>query len=109
MTATAPIAAEPSRPFPNPAQTFPQLTPEQISRVAAQGRLRAVERGEVLVDEGMPAPACFGVRREGRSGTPGRPGRDHRDGAHGRRVHGGGGDARRPASLSTLRAREPAR
>src|SRR5688500_12466730 len=60
---TAPVAADPARPVPNPAQTFPQLTPEQIARIAAHGRLRAVERGEVLVEEGMPAPNFFVIRK----------------------------------------------
>src|SRR5579872_2463772 len=33
-----------------PDSTFPKLTPEQVARVAAHGRVRRVERGEVLVE-----------------------------------------------------------
>jgi thioredoxin reductase (NADPH) len=36
---------------------FPKLTPAQIRRVAAHGHMRAVERGEVLVEQGdTPVP-----------------------------------------------------
>ena len=35
-----------------PEQTFPELTEEQIGRVAALGRTRRVEAGEVLVSGG---------------------------------------------------------
>lgn len=45
---TAPVAAQPSRPAPNVDQTFPKLTPVQIDRVAAHGRVRHVDRGEEL-------------------------------------------------------------
>jgi thioredoxin reductase (NADPH) len=31
---------------------FPTLTPEQIARIAAHGRMRTIERGEVLVEAG---------------------------------------------------------
>jgi thioredoxin reductase (NADPH) len=34
------------------ARLFPTLTPEQIARIAARGRRRAVARGEILVDVG---------------------------------------------------------
>src|SRR5436309_11214692 len=34
-------------------QIFPRLTPEQIARVAAHGRTRTVQRGEVLVETGQ--------------------------------------------------------
>ena len=34
-------------------QIFPTLTPEQIARVAAHGRTRTVQRGEVLVETGQ--------------------------------------------------------
>src|SRR5437016_14554489 len=33
-------------------QVFPTLTPEQIARVAAHGRVRRGERGEVLLEPG---------------------------------------------------------
>jgi len=34
---------------------FPQLTPAQIARVAAHGRTRTMQQGEVLFDVGDPA------------------------------------------------------
>lgn len=58
---TTPIAAAPARPAPDVDQTFPKLTPEQIERVAVHGRMRRVERGEVLVAAGKPAPKFFVV------------------------------------------------
>ena len=33
-------------------QIFPKLTPAQISRIAAHGHMRAMQRGEVLVEQG---------------------------------------------------------
>src|SRR6202171_6629520 len=58
---TTPIAAAPSRPAPDVDQTFPKLTPEQIERIAVHGRMRRVERGEVLVAAGKPTPKFFFV------------------------------------------------
>jgi thioredoxin reductase (NADPH) len=58
---TSPIAAQPSYPVTNVEQTFPKLTPDQVARVAEHGRLRRVERGEVLVGVGMPAASFFVV------------------------------------------------
>jgi thioredoxin reductase (NADPH) len=58
---TAPVAAAPSRPGPNVDQTFPELTPAQIERVAAHGRKRRVERGEVLGAAGKLTPKFFVV------------------------------------------------
>jgi thioredoxin reductase (NADPH) len=58
---TTPVAEAPSRPVPDVDQTFPKLTPEQIERVAVHGRMRRVERGEVLVAAGKPAPKFFVV------------------------------------------------
>jgi thioredoxin reductase (NADPH) len=58
---TTPIAATPSRPAPDVDQTFPKLTPEQVERVAVHGRMRRVERGEVLVTAGKPTPKFFVV------------------------------------------------
>ncbi len=58
---TTPIAAAPSRLVPDVDQTFPRLTPEQIERVAVHGRMRRVERGEVLIAAGKPAPKFFVV------------------------------------------------
>jgi thioredoxin reductase (NADPH) len=43
------------------AQVFPTLTPEQMARVAAHGRTRTVERGEVLVKAGQQDFAFFVV------------------------------------------------
>ncbi len=42
-------------------QVFPTLTPEQIARVAAHGRVRRVERGEVLLEPGDQNPRVFVV------------------------------------------------
>lgn len=58
---TTPVAAAPSRPAPDVDQTFPKLTSEQIERVAVHGRLRRVERGEVLVAAGKLTPKFFVV------------------------------------------------
>ena len=58
---TTPIATAPSRPATDVDQTFPKLTAEQIERVAVHGRMRRVERGEVLVAAGKPAPKFFVV------------------------------------------------
>src|SRR6267143_2178461 len=58
---TTPIATAPSRPAPDVDQTFPKLTSEQIERVAVHGRIRRVERGEVLVVAGKPATKFFVV------------------------------------------------
>jgi thioredoxin reductase (NADPH) len=60
---TAPVASSPSRPGFDIDQTFPKLTPEQLARVAAHGRVRRVERGEVLVAVGAPIPTFFVVSR----------------------------------------------
>ena len=40
---------------------FPRLTPAQIARVAAHGRLRPTQRGEVLYEAGDPVPDFFVV------------------------------------------------
>jgi len=42
-------------------QIFPTLTPAQVARVAAHGRLRKVERGEVLVEAGARLQSFFVV------------------------------------------------
>jgi thioredoxin reductase (NADPH) len=59
---TTPIATTPSRPAPDVDQAFPKLTPEQVERIAVHGRMRRVERGEVLVAAGKPTPLFFVVR-----------------------------------------------
>ena len=58
---TAPIAANPSRLTANVDQTFPKLTPAQIERVAAHGRMRRIELGEVLGVVGKVIPKFFVV------------------------------------------------
>ncbi|MGC2575642.1 MAG: cyclic nucleotide-binding domain-containing protein [Candidatus Nitrosopolaris sp.] len=42
-------------------QIFPKLTPERISRVAAQGHIRSIQPGEVLVEQGDSAVPFFVV------------------------------------------------
>jgi len=42
-------------------EMFPTLTPAQIARIAAHGRRRRVERGEVLVEAGDPVVPFFVV------------------------------------------------
>jgi thioredoxin reductase (NADPH) len=42
-------------------QVFPKLTPAQIGRVAAHGRMRDVKPGEVLVEQGDSAVPFFVV------------------------------------------------
>ena len=58
---TAPVAAAPSRASSNVEHTFPKLTPEQIERVAAHGRRRRIESGEVLGAVGKLTPKFFVV------------------------------------------------
>ena len=58
---TTPVGAAPSQPAPDVDQAFPRLTPEQIERIAVHGRMRRVERGEVLVAAGKPTPKFFVV------------------------------------------------
>jgi thioredoxin reductase (NADPH) len=40
---------------------FPKLTPEQISRIAAHGRMRSVQPGEVLIEQGDTSVPFFVV------------------------------------------------
>jgi thioredoxin reductase (NADPH) len=42
-------------------QIFPKLTPAQIRRIAANGHMRAIQRGEVLYDQGDSAVPFFVV------------------------------------------------
>ena len=42
-------------------QIFPKLTPAQIRRIAEHGHMRAMERGEVLVEQGDIAVPFFVV------------------------------------------------
>jgi thioredoxin reductase (NADPH) len=59
MTAT--ISETPSTQPSRADQLFPTLTPTQIARVAALGKHRHVERGEVLVEAGAVNPRFFVV------------------------------------------------
>jgi len=43
------------------AQMFPRLSPEQIARLASQGRRRQVGRGEIVVEQGAASPDFFVV------------------------------------------------
>lgn len=53
MTAmTDPILAIPLTRAARVDQIFPTLTPAQIARIAAHGRVRQVQRGEVLLEVG---------------------------------------------------------
>jgi thioredoxin reductase (NADPH) len=40
---------------------FPTLTPPQVARIAAHGSVRAIQRGEVLVEQGQPVVPFFVV------------------------------------------------
>ncbi|MEA2601385.1 MAG: thioredoxin reductase [Acidobacteriota bacterium] len=44
------------------AQTFPTLTPAQVERIAAHGRVRPILAGEVLVEVGQPVIPFFLVK-----------------------------------------------
>jgi len=46
----------------NPAQTFPTLTPAQVGRIAAHGRLRPTQHGEVLAEQGDKTASFFVVK-----------------------------------------------
>jgi thioredoxin reductase (NADPH) len=46
---------------PDANHTFPTLTPAQISRIAAHGRVRPIRSGEVLVEAGDPVVPFFVV------------------------------------------------
>ena len=43
------------------AHAFPTLTAAQIGRIAAHGRVRSIERGEVLVEAGAHVVPFFVV------------------------------------------------
>jgi thioredoxin reductase (NADPH) len=45
----------------SPDKIIPTLTEAQIARIAAYGRVRRVQRGEVLVEAGMPTARFFVV------------------------------------------------
>jgi thioredoxin reductase (NADPH) len=62
------VAVSPSGPdvrvtLSSPAdRVFPTLTPEQVARVVAHGRVRSVSDGEVLASAGHQAESCFIVK-----------------------------------------------
>ena len=58
---SASTAAVAMRPLMNEDQTFPSLTPKQVARVAARGRSRRVEKGDVLQTAGKIASLFFVV------------------------------------------------
>jgi thioredoxin reductase (NADPH) len=60
MTDTTPVRAP--LPGEQPDRMFPQLTPDQMARVAVHGRTRRVEAGEVLVEPGEESIWFFLVR-----------------------------------------------
>src|SRR3954454_8751776 len=79
---TSPMTQPTSQLLPSPASgriehVFPILTPAQIARVAAHGRLRAAQSGEVLVETGhanvpfyvVKSGALEVVRRDGATGA----------------------------------------
>lgn len=55
-TTTTPLASSAKS---TAERMFPTLTPAQIARVQARGRLRAIQRGDVLFDAGDAAPRFF--------------------------------------------------
>lgn len=65
ITPAAAIAGRSTSPVPLTraarSQIFPTLTPDQIARVAAQGRVRQVARGDVLFDAGASVVPFFVV------------------------------------------------
>jgi thioredoxin reductase (NADPH) len=57
--ATDPVVRAPSTS--DEARLFPRLSPAQVARVAAHGRVRRVRTGEVLIDLNDPQPRFFVV------------------------------------------------
>src|SRR5688572_12705054 len=51
--------AVPSYPLLAGEQIFPKLTEEQIARIAPLGRIKRVERGDVLIPSGKPTSLFF--------------------------------------------------
>ena len=51
----------PQLPDPQPDDMFPTLTTDQQSRVAAHGRLRQVEKGEMVVEANSESKKFFVV------------------------------------------------
>src|SRR3954462_3375334 len=59
---TAPTAVSFARELPNDDRTWPTLTGGQLERIAAHGRTRKVERGEVLIALSKKIPLFFVVK-----------------------------------------------
>src|SRR3954471_13535440 len=55
------VDAAPAALFPRHAQTFPELTPQEIARLRAFGELRSYRDGEKLFETGKPGPGMFVV------------------------------------------------
>jgi thioredoxin reductase (NADPH) len=62
VTTPLAVAPAPVRPMADDPNTWPTLTPAQIERIAAHGRARRVERGEVLIEFGKKIPLFFVVK-----------------------------------------------
>ena len=92
-------------------QMFPTLTPAQIARIAAHGRVRRAAAGEVLVEAGEQQPPFFVVAAgELQVVRPGTAGEELVTVHHAGRVHRRGQHALRPAAGSCACARpRPAR
>src|SRR5882724_8609765 len=58
---TEPALVTPSFPSPT-AQMFPTLTPAQVARIASHGTVRAVQKGEVLIEAGDARVPFFVVK-----------------------------------------------
>src|SRR5690242_3390145 len=56
-----PVATDSLTPTRRPPELFPVLTPEQLSRITAQGRRRTVATDEVVLDVGDQATRIFVV------------------------------------------------
>src|SRR6266568_591222 len=59
---TSPVAEAPTAVPSDADQTFPTLTDVQIARIAAHGRLRRVEAGQILAKSGDPITHFYVVR-----------------------------------------------
>jgi thioredoxin reductase (NADPH) len=59
---TTPLAEPLSREANDDERTWPKLTPAQIERVASHGRVRRVDRGELLIGLGKKIPLFFVIR-----------------------------------------------
>jgi CRP-like cAMP-binding protein len=62
VTTPVAVAPAPVRPMADDPKNWPPLTRAQIERIAAHGRARRVERGEVLIELGKKIPLFFVVK-----------------------------------------------